>query len=65
MLGILVGATLCSELYPLFRHVLTVGAWGKLTLPGVLGVDHWLVIVPLVLGGGAALVWLDRRSGRP
>jgi uncharacterized protein len=64
VLGILAGAALYSEVYPFFRdHVLTLGAWGKLTLPAVLCVNHWLVIVPLVLLGGAALLWLDRRTG--
>ena len=63
MLGILAGAALYSEVYPFFRdHVLTVGAWGKLTLPGLLGVNHWVVIVPLVVAGAAGLLWLDRRG---
>lgn len=31
-------------------------------LPGLLGVNHWVVIVPLVAVFGAALVWLDRRG---
>jgi hypothetical protein len=28
----------------------------------VLGVNHWLVIVPLVVVLGACMVWLDRRE---
>jgi hypothetical protein len=63
VLGILVGAWLYSELYPILKgSLLTVGALGKLTLPGVLGVNHWVVILP-VLGLGLMLVrWLDQRG---
>jgi hypothetical protein len=30
--------------------------------PTLLGVNHWVVIVPLVVAGGALLVALDRRG---
>lgn len=62
VLGILIGAGLYSEVYPLIQNnPLKVGAYEKLTLPG-LGVNHWVVIVPLVVGCGALLVWLDRKG---
>jgi hypothetical protein len=63
VLGILLGAGVYSEVYPLIKDtLLRAGDFGKLTLPGLLGVNHWVVIVPLVAVGGAALVWLDRRG---
>jgi len=63
VLGILLGAGLYSEVYPyLAGGLLRVGAWGTLTLPGLLGVNHWAVIVPLAALGGAALLWLERRG---
>jgi hypothetical protein len=63
VLGILLGAGVYSEVYPSIKDtLLRVGDFGKLTLPGLLGVNHWVVIVPLVAVGGAALVWLDRRA---
>jgi len=63
VLGILVGAALYSEIYPVIKDtLLRVGDFGKLTLPGLLGVNHWAVIVPLVVVLGGALVWLDRRG---
>ncbi len=62
MLGILLGAGFYSEVYPLIQdNLLKTGVYGKLTLPGLLGINHWLVIVPLVVVLGAFLVWLDRR----
>ena len=41
----LFGAALYAEAYPLLKAtVLTWGDFGKITLPGVLGVNHWAVI---------------------
>jgi len=52
-----------AEVYPfLTTNLLRVGNYGKLTLPGVLGVNHWMVIVPLAVALGAFLLWLDRRE---
>ena len=61
--GILIGAALYSEVYPLIQNnLLKVGDYGKLTIPGMIGVSHWVVIVPMVIGCGALLVWLDRKG---
>jgi hypothetical protein len=40
--------------------MLTVGTKGKLTLSGLLGINHWVGLVPLTVLGVGALVWLDR-----
>ena len=63
ILGILIGAALYSEVYPLIQNnLLKVGDYGKLTLPSLLGLNDWVVIVPMVVGCGALLVWLDRKG---
>jgi uncharacterized protein len=41
--------------------VLKLGAFGKLTLPSALGVNHWIVIVPLAIIVAVALRWIDRK----
>jgi hypothetical protein len=63
ILGIVIGAGLYSEVYPLIQNnLLKMGNYGKVTIPGVLGVNHWVVIVAMVIGCGALLVWLDRKG---
>jgi hypothetical protein len=63
ILGILLGAGLYSEVYPLIQgNLLQAGAYGKLTFPAVAGVNHWAVILPLVILGGGFLLWLDRKG---
>ncbi len=63
ILGILLGAGLYSEVYPLIQgNLVAVGAYGKLTFPTLAGVHHWAVILPLVIVGGGFLLWLDRQG---
>jgi len=52
ILGMLTGAALFAEAYPfLKRTLLTWGDYGKITVPEVLGVNHWVVILIFVAGG--------------
>lgn len=49
--GMLAGAAIYAEAYPVMKKtVLTWGDFGKITLPQILGVNHWLVIVCLCTG---------------
>lgn len=62
--GILIGAAIYSEVYPLIAaNLLKVGALGKVTLPSLVGVNHWMVIVPLAVLAGM-LGWLDYKGRR-
>jgi uncharacterized protein len=63
ILGMLVGAALFAESFPfLKRTVLTWGDYGKITLPQVLGVNHWLVILPLLAGGLLLFRWFEKKG---
>lgn len=55
LLGMILGAAIYAELYPVLKEtVLTWGNFGKITLPVVLGINHWIVIVII----GAAFIAL-------
>lgn len=67
ILGMLVGAGLYAEAYPWLKAtVLTWGDFGRITLPQVLGMNHWTVI-----GGVVVLIlllfhWLEcYEAARP
>ncbi len=50
IVGMLAGAAVFAELFPLMkRTVLTWGNFGKITIPGILGMNHWIVIVIMVI----------------
>jgi hypothetical protein len=52
-----------SEVYPYIAgNLLTLGAFGKLTLPSLLGVNHWIVIVSVAIVVAAALRWVGRKT---
>lgn len=48
VLGMIAGAAIYAEVYTLIKgNLLKWGALGKITLPSVLGINHWLVILIL------------------
>jgi uncharacterized membrane protein YedE/YeeE len=63
ILGMLAGAAVFAEAYPnLKRTILTWGDFGKITLPQMLGVNHWVVIALFVIGGLGLFRWFEKRG---
>ena len=61
VLGMLVGAAIFAEVHPaLADSVGTWGAFGKITLPGVLGVTPWIVIPLFAVGVVLLFRWFER-----
>jgi len=63
LLGMLAGAAVYAESYPLMkRTVLTWGDLGKITLPGILGINHWIVVPVFVLAGVGLFYWFEKKN---
>src|SRR3989339_915547 len=63
LLGMILGAGLYAEAYPLMKEtVLTWGDFGKITLPVVLGINHWIVIVILVALFVGLFRWFEKKG---
>lgn len=63
LLGMLAGAAVYAETYPLMkRTVLTWGDLGKITLPGILGINHWIVVPVFVLAGVGLFYWFGKKN---
>jgi uncharacterized protein len=61
--GMLVGASLYAEAFPFMKQtVLTWGNLGRLTLPQVLGLNHWIVILFFIIGS-LFLFWFFEKKG--
>ncbi|MCD4674616.1 MAG: YeeE/YedE family protein, partial [Desulfobacula sp.] len=46
MLGMLFGGAVYAMIYPFMKkYIISIGSYGKISLPQVLGVNHWIVIV--------------------
>jgi hypothetical protein len=63
ILGMLVGAAIFAEFYPILKKtVLTWGDFGKITLPQMLHISHWIIIVILVFGCLALFTWFEKKG---
>jgi hypothetical protein len=63
LIGIIVGSGLFAALYPrLKRGILSKGDFGNLTLPRLLKVNDWVIIIPLS-GLIVLLLFLIERAG--
>ena len=65
VLGILIGAGIYSEVYPLIENnLLKLGDYGKLTLPTVLDIDPWFVSVQFTIVVSGILLLMDQIDKR-
>ena len=63
ILGMITGAAIFAESYPLLKGtVLNWGTLGTITLPQVLGINHWFVIILLVVLGIMLLRWIEKKG---
>ena len=63
ILGMLTGAALYAEAFPyLKKTVLTWGDFGKITLPQVLGISHWVVITTFIISGLMLFYWFEKKG---
>ncbi len=61
--GVVAGATLFALIYPRLQSgVLRWGSFGDLTLPKLLGVHHWIVVIPVAVCLAALLWWMERAG---
>jgi len=63
MVGILIGSGIFASIYPKIQKViLNKGDFGELTLPQLLKVNHWVVVMPVVILLAIILVLLERAG---
>lgn len=63
ILGMLVGAAIFAEAYPgLKKTVLTWGDFGKITIPQILHINHWIIIIILIIGGLLLFRWFEKKG---
>ena len=61
--GMVAGAALFAEAFPLLKTtVLTWGNYGKITIPKMLGVNHWLIIILFAVGTIFLFRWLEKNK---
>ncbi len=63
VIGMLVGAGIFAEMFPFLKNtVLKWGDLGKITIPQILGINHWIVIVAFVIIGILMFRWFEKKG---
>lgn len=63
IIGMLTGAGLYAEAFPFVQEkLLSWGNLGPLTLPQLLGLNHWVVIALMLSGVIGFFLWLERKG---
>jgi uncharacterized membrane protein YedE/YeeE len=63
ILGMLAGAAVFAEFYPALKGtVLTWGDFGKITIPQVLNVNHWVVIAAILALSIILFRWFEKKG---
>jgi uncharacterized protein len=63
ILGMIAGAALFAEAYPVLdQTIYTWGDFGRITLPQVLGVSHWILILLFIAGALLLFRWLEKKG---
>jgi uncharacterized membrane protein YedE/YeeE len=63
ILGMLCGGALYAAAYPFMKtHISSIGSYGKISLPQVIGLNHWLVILILAALAIALFRFFERNE---
>ncbi|SIQ75338.1 hypothetical protein SAMN05920897_11457 [Alkalispirochaeta americana] len=63
ILGMLLGGLVFALLYPLIQtYIQPLGSFGSISLPQLLGVNHWVVIAALTVGSFFLFRFFERRG---
>lgn len=63
ILGMLFGAAVYAEVYPQMKAtVLTWGNFGKITLPQLLGVNHWFLVAAMIVLALVMFRWFEKKG---
>lgn len=63
LLGMIIGGILVAEAYPwLQQTVLSWGNLGSVSLPELLGINHWIIILFMVAVGLLLFRWIEKKG---
>ena len=49
ILGMLCGGALYAAIHPFMKTIIGIGSFGKISLPQIIGINHWIVVIVLVV----------------
>lgn len=62
IIGMLIGAAVFAEVFPILKTtVLSWGNFGKITIPQILGINHW-IIISIFASASLGLFWFFEKN---
>jgi uncharacterized membrane protein YedE/YeeE len=63
ILGMFTGAAIYARVYPLVKDsLLQMGSFGRVTLPGVLGLPDWVFLALFIAAALALFRWIEKKN---
>ena len=63
IVGMLVGAAIFAEVYSSLKtNILTWGNFGEITLPQLLGLSHWVIVLVFIVGALVLFWWFEQKG---
>ena len=63
ILGMFGGGALYAAVYPFTKaHIISLGNFGKITLPEVLGMNHWIVIIAVAVIALLLFLFFEKKK---
>jgi hypothetical protein len=63
ILGMLSGGALYAAIYPFMKaHIIGIGNYGKISLPQITAINHWVVIVALTAISLLLFRWFEKKN---
>lgn len=63
IMGMIAGGAVFAEFYPMLKAtVLTWGDYGKITIPQILGINHWLIIPVFIIACLLVFRWFEKKG---
>ena len=63
ILGMLCGGALYAAVYPFTKaNIISLGNFGKITLPEALGINHWIIIVVIAVIALLLFIFFEKKN---
>ncbi len=62
LIGLLVGGYIYAAWYPTFRAIRKIGSMGRVGVPELLHVNHWIVIALLIIIMVGFCMWFEKMN---
>lgn len=63
IIGMLIGGLIYAFIYPFVQNFIApIGSFGSISLPGLLGLNHWIVIAALAAGAFFLFRFFERKG---